>query len=727
MLPAIDVTFFAQVLPTFLCLFSLFNSISLLVTYKKFMRMRMKSGKLALLINICELAMTFLWLISLYYHSSESPELSTFTISAGFCYVFGMLEIFFYVSYLFLHLCLVHNLVKTLKEEHLNPSDSFKRYVTISGLAAAGFTLLTTFTSGIATTVFGFCGATKKSPVQFLSFAFVFVINPYLLHKLWKTYTRERRDLEQREDEVNTYAREIRRSFLSMNIGFSLIFIVVWYPFHMFNILFFFNADKGSSDAFFGFSAVSFYLVCLTSFFMMLIRMRDPILKKMMSRCFQRRDEFDILLSGERVTSSLLSDDMDELHRESLGEHNPLHSMVVSQQTMGKSSDERTTKRETFAESTLSRRSEKNSKQSANLVKPPSLKEYRFLLHCLEQILKSEVSGSELPDNPDQIPWNKYFYTQLSSLQLSSPEDENIRMSGQAVNCFIHARNVFEHLANYFDLSYQKIAESLRLDRNENNIEEKYELFAQKKTGFFKHAHFLSSDKKIHFQIIEKEQKFNIVEDYLQLYHSFVTSESGNLLPQLLGLYTIDDTENKFIVLLLKNRYENYMSDSEPRVLVKQKIVIDADYIRIEALNEDGTVQLRTKTKVDTENISKLANMQKVLPLAPADRTRLLEILRKNLKFLDKAEIVGYKVIFMMSTCFKQEPFNLNKQQALSDGDFLKQLKTIEGDKIDVFIELRTYTKASKAKTNEVTLKSFSSDAPRIYRQCVDETLYQFL
>ena len=715
--------FISKVLPTIFCALSLFSSVSLLATYQKIMRMRMGPGKVTFMINICELLMTMLWIGSFYYSDSSSDAPSA--ISPVLCFFLGMIEVFIYSSYLLLHIGFIHSLRNILLLKDKNPSESFKKYLTVSLLGAIACTLAAVIPGGIDHTPYGFCGAKGTSIIQILSFVFAVVVNPFILLTLWNIHKRKGQQGYGQEEAFDIYTRDMKRYFFRTNIGFSLVFVLAWYPFHVVNIIFFLQANEGATMGFYVFALIAFYLICLTSFFMMIVRMRDPMLKKMVYHFIRSTSSVkgSDHLTGptqDLSTSLLFSEQNDRSKRTTMSKHGSTKDVVVSYSMVQANSKPQKVEEE--IKKSLTNEKLKRSKTSTT-IKPITLDGYRSILYYLEQLLETAPSGSEAPGCTERLPWASYFYTQLSSVKLKSLGDDT---EGTA-NGFIHAAKVFEHLGEQFGYSFSEIAHSINLVLNEKNLEDNFEKFATKATGFFKNYHFSSFDKEIQFQIIDKDQKFSLVENYLQPYHSFVASETGNLLPQLLGLYTVDDSASKHIILLLKNRYKKFLKGkSGSRLIMKHRTVVDADYIRFEVLDQDGTVQSRTKAKIETENMTKLPVTQKVIPMSPEDRTRLIEIIRKNLKFLDKTEITGYKVIFIISSAEALKAWGDSKRQSTDDGEFLRNLRTIDGDKIDAFIELKSYARANKLKQSDAGA-AFSKETPKIYRQCIDETLYQLL
>lgn len=730
MLTAVQNAFLSQFLPTFFCVLSLGSSISLLATYRKFLRVRMRSGVLIILISICEFIMTLCWLLSLYY-STKLASSSTFLITNSACFGIGIIQVFSYLLYLFLNLCLIHTFALTTKDGVLNPPSRLKKFIWVSVIAALALTLAAALTKGIMESPYGFCGATAKSIIQYLSFIWLFIVDPAVLIILFRFYKQEREwftDLN--TGLVDTYTREIRKSFIKTNTGSILLFVVGWSLFHLLNVLFFLGVDANESMPLDFFIVMSFYAIMLTSFFMMLIRLTDPLLKKVIRRFVRsqlqpQQNDIAKFLLAEPTNSAFFTDmnqssiKLRDASETSLGKEGvAIHSEIPIDKPEPLQRDYTDYRRE-------------NSLAMGGAI---TLEDYRMILHCLEKLINIDPASVEKPENVGQIPWSYYFYTHVASKKLEPLNNSIINMqlnpmeSGTPedfVYAYVHGESVFEHLAYLCGLKREEIIESISLGANEKNLQENYQGVVQK-VGFYKNYHFKSADEKILFQILDKEQKFNILENYLQMYHEHVVSDQGNLLPQLLGLYTIDLVKKKYIVLLQKNSYNIFNETNERKLIVKKRILIDADFIRIEVLNSNGSIQSRNKIQVMKEGNQHGPEIEKLIEMAPEDRARLLDIMRTNLKFLDKAHLAGYKIVFILSSLSLQDRLGYEKPKGTDNNTFIAHLKTVSGDKISVFYELSNYFKPNPRAMSQSNAV-FSKEDPSIYRQCIDETLYQYL
>ena len=714
------------VIPAFFCVLSLLGSVILVICYKKVLRLRHNSGKIILYIVICEIFLTLLYCISFFYTDAESNNKypDTFAISPPLCKVLGFFQIYFSTCYCLLNTALIHNFYKSLTQKQKSFLNRQKLYTWGTLSISMVLSVVAIADNGITFTPYGFCGINNSSFAALFAFFPMCVSFPFGIYAIIHSILKLRSD--QREHTKNQlisdpYEYQVKLSFVKSHRGFITIYILCWFPFQLGLLVHYFNPGPYK---YVGLSVLTLNLLCITSFLMMAARLIDPILRKVIWKYFR----LSVLRKGSGFTTQISEPGVPTLNEP-----------ILLQKAYSPDENSPNTLTRTFADPQLAKFRAIAPKVGCNKhYESMVAHDFKLILLALENMIQIQNFDSESLENLQQTPWANFYYTEICVRELNltmkpiiqDRQSEDVEEEEINVNAIIHAPKVLDHLLSAFSISRDDLVNCLRLDRNINIIRSG---FNNTKSEIYKPYQFLSYNKAVLVQRMEKEQKFGLLESFLSAYHNHVIRFPNTRIQRMLGIYSLGTLHKKYNILLIQNVYHSYYQNIEDEApeLLTQRIVLDGHYVKKENLDNHGMV---TRSRKYTVSI-KLPEIEKtLLNLRAKDRVRLLQLLSNDFDFLEKAGILEYKLHFLLAR-------NTNKSDAPAamhcsaikdtheDADFLRNLTTSDGEyKVEVFISLGSFIHAKKVGCqpgSDACL--FSRANPQIYRQCIEEFLMQHL
>lgn len=710
------------VTPAIFCFLSAIGSISIIVCYRKVVRMRHNAGKITLFIVLCELALSLLYSLSFLYvdEAYQSNTDYTFVISQGCCKALGFLHAFFSTSYCVLNTVLIHNFYTSIQKSQKSFAAKLKAYMILTLILSTVVAVVGVATSsGIGFTSYGFCSIRSSSPLTLFAFVPLCLSYPFGLFTILKSVLMLRS--ESKEHKMNAllndpYEYQVKVSFIKSNIGFIIVFFVTWLPFFVSNLAYYFKSSDPTSDPLL--PTLSLNLLCTTSFFMMVVRLGDPIIRKILRKYVERiRSRLRSGRNREQgnVTHKLKITSEPIVLQDSAGNNQSLsaHPRAFT--------DPQLTKFRALAPRVGCYKYYESTRSE----------DLAIILAALENVMQIQDFDSE-PPRTTQTPWPQFYYSEICVREITIP----IQISGETVedkvtlNAIVHAPRVFDDLLHVFEFPKQTLINCISLERNKEVLKKG---LSNKKSDVYKQYQFLTSNKEILLQRMEKEQKFGFIESFISAYHHHMAHNPNSFLQKILGLYSFTNMEKKFTVLAIKNVYRKYYNDLEedrPTRLL-ERIVLDGHYFRQDNLEDQGRLTRRRKYTISL----KLPEEEVVLKLSPNDRTRLIHIIQTDLEFLEKVGILDYKINFLLSKNNQVNgeglinSANSSERSTYDDSEFLSNLTTADDNyKIEIFISLESFIHSSKSGfSNDEDSSLFSRANPKTYRQCIEEFLVQYL
>lgn len=711
------------VTPALFCVLSLMASVTLVMCYKKVVRMRYNAGKILLHIVICETLLTLLYIFSFFYvDPTQAKKYSgTFTIEPSGCKLLGFFQVFLSVSYCLLNTALIHNFYSSLtqKQKTFCKRNKFYTWGTLS--VSLVLSILAIAHDALSLTPYGFCGINYSSAIVLAAFFPLCISYPFgiyaIIHAML-AMSNDKKENQKQQLISDPYEYQVKLSFVKSHVGFIGVFFFTWFPFYVDNLVNYFNPGSYSSP---GIAAVTLNLLSVTSFLRMVVRLTDPLLRKVLRKAMKRR--FWSLSSGK---NSEASDNGWPKALETPNEPIALQSAYLPE---GETDNPLT---RTFADPQMTKFRSIAPKVGCNKTYGSMTPhEFNLILLSLENVIPTQEFDAEPPENPQQMPWPQFYYSQICvrelNLNLHQGEENEEEIS---LNAIIHAPRVFDHLLATFSLTRNALFNSTRLDRNKEGAQKGINT---KKLEIYKQYQFLTSNKEVLIQRMEKEQKFDFLESFLSAYHQHMMQNPGSCLEKILGLYSLGTLHKKYNLLLIQNVYRPYydnVEDSGPNQLL-ERLVLDGHCLRKENLNGRGVVIRSRKFTIS----SKLPESEPALfQLRPKDRVRLLQIIRHDIGFLEKAGILEYKINFLISRNHKKQDstapsMHTSCRNTLEDWEFLNTLTTADEEfRVGVFISLDSFIHAKKVNCGPGEDSClFSRANPQLYRQCIEEFLYQYL
>ena len=551
-------------IPLILSIISFICSLFTLLTLVLYPRLRINSGKLIFFIVISEINTNWLTILSLFYSTEnnciEYEMIKILKLDLYDCDIIGAIFIFFTWFYLLLNFSLSHNLYYSLNFLADNFSKRFKIYLAFCLFSSLAILISTlSISQGISNSFMGICGMSREKSVQVVSGFFLLIIFPFSIYVvvivLRKLQEKKRNSSPLNFDEKNEIF------FLRMNMFYILLFLIDWLPI---SILQFWNwwcrfYIQCETENLFEkiLEILALLLLSGNGFFLFLIRVQEPSLKKIFLLPFQRKKHFADQMNSHLLEANLKS-----------SPQNSRINQALSLESLGK--------RVSLENSFESKEEENTVERNVDIL------QILYLLNKIYEIpsgpnslLKSiglPFLGSkpsfedDLGKTEDNAPWANHYYTKFE-VELFDCEQilNNINEEGMTENKIV--KKIFgneakqtvtgvtycELLFNYFKKKIFKVDNfslSLSLDffKNSQRLIEKNEVILKE---------FVTHDFKVIVLIISKKVKKFLLDDFLKNYHVFVKENRLTFLHKILGFHSwqFSESAKSYSVLLLENPF----------------------------------------------------------------------------------------------------------------------------------------------------------------------------
>ncbi len=266
-------------LPLIFTLLSVLGSSVILLTYFKFARLRVNSGKLVIKICAFELILAFTQLLSYFYTDPTVPKphwypfpLLPIETNAYSCVVMSLVRNYAICSYLIYNFCLCHNLYVCIKDpQAAKLAKRFTIYDITSVVLSVAFCTAACLEKGHGM-FFGMCTLAEDSSTQLMYVVPAILLFPLVLYSI--AYVIHHRSTSNIQD---SFATKAKSEFLLVNVLYLLVFLVTWMPAIILrNIMMMeleFDKSLLDSSTFSSLKKISYQLISCTAFFMFLVRM----------------------------------------------------------------------------------------------------------------------------------------------------------------------------------------------------------------------------------------------------------------------------------------------------------------------------------------------------------------------------------------------------------------------------------------------------------------------
>jgi len=750
---------FTYYLPLIFCSLSILGAIIIIITYAKFLRMRIYVGKAFLHTSIVQLMLSLLFLFSLYYKSEEQmedpdyPEPNHFyiVIDKTWGTIIGGIEVHVSLCHYLYHFFISHNLYYSFmkSQQGLNFKRRFKRYVAMTHFISLSVAIGAMVTGQIGMQDTGIFGICMKSQMQILYLGVLAIILPFSLFSIiYSKYHNRKLDCEAKWED--SYETEIRHDFVTSNCLYLITFIITWMPYAVVSYVGYTQPDncaclESNSLILNILKVLTLNLVSMTTFLIGIIRLTRPVIKRNIKAYFRTRSQ------NEELRMSLLEDDNDNDSLRSssfvsersnfgsfIGIQNPslIEKVEIefkpTQNHMWESRS--TASRATFKESINSILECPRRKNNISCKKSVSLGEIFDILLAIIHFLRNKKSTETSSYNP-RTPWLRHYYNFCRTEEV----DPNVAYSTEEKEFLIdqikkpitlhvisyvrYSEDVFNHLQSIWGVTLETLVEAL--DYKEN-IKFCASLNKKSLNHLEKRYFYMTPNKKVLFEQIDKESKLFFIDTFLSDYHHYMANNPNSFLVKFLQLYQFTFTNNSHNIMAILNNYEPFYGVSEKEkkhsgmpFSITQRYLLDGKLFRYEEYSK-GTLKKKMKTSISEKNFHRVFYLPKEL------KGEIMDQLKKDLSFLNRNELINYRVVLLVS---KDESIRKSlieqkyRRNRLTDGTVILQDNSL----VKIFIDTNIVT--SKMKGLELKKKNplFSIENSEIYRQCITEMMNSIL
>ncbi|CAK70709.1 unnamed protein product (macronuclear) [Paramecium tetraurelia] len=544
-----------RVIVIILCLLSMIGCSLILWTLFKTPRLSKNPGSIIQRMAIAQIIITFLMLFAQFYidHVSNNDVSAAFIISTNFCSFIGFIEIFFSSEYILYNVYFPINLYFSLKTQNYNFTKYFTLMEIIFLMFSFIFTLTMVFVKDVKINFVGVCGLLLQdmskvfgSILAIITIGVLILLILIALEKSSFKTTIYNKDSEK-------FHRKYHKEFKIVNILYTTVFLV---SYMIPTCLMFWNQlNTSQSEHYYIFPII----YPLGGILLFLIRINDPIVKKYL---------YNVLIGKKKNQNQKLKDKLlqnqdfniiDQISIES-----GLEISVCNNKKLRYTVKQVLSEKQIQSDITLS--SPFGSGFQPKLIKG-NQDLFIILLSIKNAINQCIGQTSYSLKNLKPFHFNHITKYQLFLQDDSKEMDQKYKNFNnlclkdyvneicykRVINCYSYASNTLIHLfSQILNIHLDQLRTSLRIEQNTKKI-------VNTKLPTSYGPIFLTYDNYFSIEIISKQHKLlltkggglmNICKRYQTEYSK---SKNGNtLLPAILGLYTIQIEEDKFINVVLK-------------------------------------------------------------------------------------------------------------------------------------------------------------------------------
>lgn len=567
---------------------------------------------------------------------------------------------------------LIHNLYYVLNFE--GEDDRFRKrfhiYVAITIMFSTIILVYasTDISNQINIGFMGVCGVAKASSVQFVSIVFLLIILPFCLYVLvnsLKHYKMIQKESKNAMDSSKKqFENENQKTYLFLNISYMILFIVDCLPITILNFInwwchFYIHCEDHTVFREI-LETLSLILLSGNSFFLFLIRSREPTLRKFFIKVFKwkkpiRHKEKSLkkkLLDKALIKSRLNGGNLEEEEQKnSSPSYDNSHKISLQRSPAPENEDKYLSFLQIFF---LLR---------VLLLKQLGMHDKRFFSSCespFGEISKSGInideinkSGINNQNNEEKIPWANHFYTKFDveiydmnkMLGEISDEHEQALFSidktessskFHMITAITYCKRLFTWLRdNRFYVPIKYIVDSLDLHNNQAIISKN----CKKKTSYHE---FVSFDNKLVIAVISKEIKKFLLDEFFKEYHEYLSKKQYTFLPRFLGLYSFQlqrensNISQSYSILIYENPFlEHNLYKTKEILEHPPKEILAIYYVQAEKIKKKSVYKCEDDENYDIEHYDLRMNSE--------DKSLMLAILYEDLGFLTKIGVYNYR------------------------------------------------------------------------------------
>ncbi|CAD8054861.1 unnamed protein product [Paramecium primaurelia] len=544
-----------RVIVIILCLLSMIGCSLILWTLFKTPRLSKNPGSIIQRMTIAQIIITFLMLFAQFYIDNDDNKIgAAFTISSKFCSFLGFIEIFFSSEYILYNVYFPINLYFSLKTQNFNFTKYFRQMEMISFMFSFVFTMTMLLIHDIKINFVGVCGLfLQEISTIFGSILAVITISVLVLLIFIATEKSSFKTTLYNKDSEK-FHQKYQKEFKIVNILYTTVFLVTYLiP----TCLIFLSQSNNQNNN-------HYYLLPIIYPFggilLFLIRINDPIVKKYLYNVLTGKKNKN---QNNKLKDKLLQNqDFNVIEQISID--SGLEISVCNNKKLRYTVKQVLSEKQIQSDITLT--SHFGSGFQTKLIK--SNQELFILLlsiknainQCIQQ--KSYSFKNLKPFNFNHITkYSLYLQDDFKEMDQKYKNFNNLCLKDyvnelcykRVIYCYSYASNTLIHLfSQILNIDLDQLRTSLKIELNTKKI-------VNTKLPQSYGPIFLTYDNYFSIEIISKQHKLlltkggglmNICKRY-QIEYS--KSKNGNtLLPAILGLYTIQIEEDRFINVVLK-------------------------------------------------------------------------------------------------------------------------------------------------------------------------------
>lgn len=689
-----------------------------------------------------EFSLSFLQFLGFFYISADKPQSlvpfsSYFTVNSTGANALGIIYVLIFFSYL---LCLmISNYHITHMFKHYRPVKLgllTLKYALINAASVVGLTIGAYFTDSIGMNNFTFYGLRSGSVFGVVAaslIAFIGVLS--ILTFFFVCWVRgERIKASITKD---PFSRSLQNSLIVVTFIPSLVFSLLMLPYCAFLIENYVNRSSSSTLSEYVGIFLCFYVSLpwvmaiarllesnfRTYFFGMIFPFNCRMRHLLWPDIIQNGKKLD-LFTGKKPPKDAtvtISQSVLDLSHINVSQDNVNHDISARYANITKEISLVTTNKPDIAES----RAVKILPRHANI----SHKDLQCILITICRLLSNIEFDTEPLRRLERPPWKHLYYTEIKVLRFEHmtlvlnetsrlQTEENEPMSELTTGIEIAPR-VFNHLGDMWDITRASIQKSFGAFSNPNCLA----AFAKKTfpRGIYDRFQAASSNKEFVIRLLEKEEKFDLQESFLEIYHASCYQKrracKQSLIPKIFGVFFVENKHIRCNVILQENPYKSfyiYPQDNLPFNL-KQRYTLDGKHLSREDF--DMEAKTITKIKISSQDFEGFAQ-KRLFEIRGADKRLLLSELSEDMEILIKGGIRDFRVVMALSPVVKCEELRNPGTLFTVDRRFF----------VKVFVDIRSYRNTRNILLPEkLENLNFTKNEPRVYSQfllhCLDKLL----
>ena len=333
-----------------------------------------------------------------------------------------------------------------------------------------------------------------------------------------------------------------------------------------------------------------------------------------------------------------------------------------------------------------------------------------------------------------QPPWTDYLYNKyyLEEVETSDLVKESLdlmskfRLVKEKITCVAYNKEYFDWMHDFSNFDKDEIKKAFGVLENYDNIKNISDLKID--------LEIKTADSRYFLKIIHKDVKKFLVEKYFKSYHLYINQQKKSFLPKIFGLFSFQfhNSNVNISFILYENPFIRYKSMQEKTDIL--------GYLRINPLEIKKRIVFNEEKIVEHYHRSYSFTVKEDdLKLKKEEKSRMLEILKKDLEFLSNLQAVKYsfvlffykfndKLILQALDSDQKEDIIVGKKHVISNVNITMDnedfsLRNGIGYCIGTFYELFKFLKVNKKKiksmekSEEISQSMFSTQNAELYGQ----------